>query len=523
MNPKELSFEQEGRDKLLNGITTISKAVKSTLGPLGRTVLIESPNHTHGITVTKDGVTVAKSIDLEDPVENLAVRMMKEAAERTATSAGDGTTTAIVLTESLVKEGMQLLKREDNVNTTQLIRDINKLSEKVIETLDKTSKKVTGKTLKDVATISANNDPDIGKMISSAYKDLGKDGVLTVENSKTEQTYYDITKGIKIDRGYTSKLFVNNHRNDECILDDVEILITDMEITNILQIESILKPVINNNKKLLIIGNCAQNVVNTLAANVVQNNLKLCNIIPPSFGYKTNELLSDIALSTGAKYFSESLGDNLGSLTMEDLGHANKIIIGNSSSVILKEGSDNSETSKRIQELKTQRENNKNKNERDFISNRIALLSGGVGVIYVGGNSDIEQKEKFDRVEDAVCAVRSAVEEGILPGGGLALLRCAESLGEGWAADILYGALIAPLEQILINAGENVKEVRDIICECADVPYNHGYDVKNKKYGDMYAMGIIDPAKVTKNALRNAVSVATTILSTNAIVTMKRN
>ena len=241
MNPKELSFDQEGRDKLLSGITKISKAVKSTLGPLGKTVLIESPNHTGGITITKDGVTVAKSIDLEDPAENLAISMMKEAADRTATSAGDGTTTAIVLTESLVKEGMQLLKREDNVNTTQLIRDINKLSEKVIETLDKTSKKVTGKTLKDVATISANNDPDIGKMISSAYKDLGKDGVLTVENSKTEQTYYDITKGIKIDRGYTSKLFVNNHRNDECILDDVEILITDMEITNILQIESILK------------------------------------------------------------------------------------------------------------------------------------------------------------------------------------------------------------------------------------------------------------------------------------------
>ena len=523
MNPKKLSFDEEGREKLLNGITQIAKAVKSTLGPLGQTVLIESPNHTHGITITKDGVTVAKSIDLEDSVENLAVRMMKEAADRTATSAGDGTTTAIVLTEAIVREGLQLFKREQNVNKTQLVRDINKITEEVINKLTKSSKKVTGKTLRDVATISANNDPDLGKMIADAYKELGKDGVLTVENSKTEETYYDITKGIKIDRGYTSKLFINNHRNDECILDDVQILITDMEITNILQIETILKPIINQNKKLLIIGNCAQNVTNTLAANVVQNNLKLCNIIPPSFGYKTNELLSDIALATGAKYFSESQGDNLGMLTMQDLGHADKVIVGKDTSVIVKDTEKSSEIQQRIEELKTQRDNQKLKKDRDFVSERIALLSGGVGVIYVGGNSDIEQKEKFDRIEDAVCAVRSAVEEGILPGGGIALLRCAEKIEDGWAGDILYGALCAPIEQILKNAGEDVKEVRDKVCDCSDPPtVNYGYDVKNKKYGDMYKLGIIDPAKVTKNALKNAVSVATTILTTNAIITMKR-
>jgi chaperonin GroEL len=297
---------------------------------------------------------------------------------------------------------------------------------------------------------------------------------------------------------------------------------TDMEITNILQIENILKPIINQNKKLFIIGNCSQNVTNTLAANVVQNNLKLCNIIPPSFGYKTNELMSDIALAIGAKYFSESQGDNIGLLTMEDLGHADKIIVGQNSTVIMNGDESNIVSKFRIGELKVQRENNKVKSERDFISERIALLSGGVGVMYVGGNSDIEQKEKFDRIEDAVCAVRSAVEEGILPGGGISLLRCGEDLEEGWAEDILYGALCAPLEQILINAGENVKEIRDEVCNCNDVPHNYGYDVKNKKFGDMYKMGIIDPAKVTKNALKNAVSVATTILTTNAIVTMKR-
>lgn len=522
MNPKILSFDEQGREKLLNGITKISKAVKSTLGPLGQTVLIESQNHTHGITITKDGVTVAKSIDLEDSVENLAVRMMKEAAERTANSAGDGTTTAIVLTEAIVREGLQLFKRDEKVNKTQIVRDINKITEKLLKDLNKKSKKVTGKTLKDVATVSANNDAELGDMIASAYKELGNDGILTVENSKTEETYYEITKGIKVDRGYTSKLFINNHRNDECILDDVHILVTDMEITNILQIETVLKPIINQNKKLLIIGNCVQNVINTLAANVVQNNLKLCNIIPPSFGYKTNELLSDIALATGAKYFSESQGDNLGLLTMQDLGQANKVIVGKDSTVIMKDKQDNTEISSRIEELKEQKANSKLKKDKDFVNERIALLSGGVGVIYVGANSDIEQKEKFDRIEDAVCAVRSAVEEGILPGGGISLLRCAEQLEESDAGDILYGALCAPIEQILENAGENVKEIRDEVCKCNKVPDNYGYDVKNKKFGDMYKMGIIDPTKVTKNALKNAVSVATTILTTNAIVTMKR-
>ena len=522
MNPKELHFDQEGRDKLLNGIRQISKAVKSTLGPLGKTVLIESQNHTGGITITKDGVTVAKSIDLEDSVENLAIRMVKEAAERTATSAGDGTTTAIVLTEAIVKEGMRLIQRNPEINTTQLVREIKLISENIINDLSKSSKKVTGKTLQHVASISANNDPVLGKMIASAYKELGNDGTLTVENSKTDKTYYEVTKGIKINRGYSSKLFINNHRNDECILDDVQVLMTDMEITNILQIENILKPIINQNKKLLIIGNCSNNVTNTLAANVVQNNLKLCNIIPPSFGYKTNELMSDISLAVGAKYFSESQGDNIGMLTMEDLGHADKIIIGKDSTVIMNSDESNKDSKFRIEELKVQRENNSDKNEKDFISDRISLLSGSVGVIYVGANSDIEQKEKYDRVEDAVCAVKSAIEEGILPGGGIALLRCGEELGDGNASDVMYGALIAPLEQILTNAGENIKEIRDKVCSCAGVPHNHGYDVKDKVFGDMYKMGIIDPAKVTKNALKNAVSVATTILSTNAIVTMKR-
>ena len=244
--------------------------------------------------------------------------------------------------------------------------------------------------------------------------------------------------------------------------------------------------------------------------------------MPPSFGYKTNELMSDIALATGATYFSESQGDNIGMLTMDDLGHADKVVVGKNETTIIKDSESSTYIATRIEELKEQKENNTNKGERDFIDERIALLTGKVGVIYVGANSDIEQKEKYDRVEDASCAVKSAIEEGILPGGGIALLRCAEDLEQGAAQDVLYEALIAPIEQILTNAGEDIKEIRDKVCSCADVPYNFGYDVKNRKFGDMYEMGIIDPAKVTKNALKNAVSVATTILSTNAIMTMKR-
>jgi chaperonin GroEL len=354
-------------------------------------------------------------------------------------------------------------------------------------------------------------------MIATAYKDLGKDGKLAIENSKTEKTYCEITEGIKIDRGYSSKLFINNHRKDECILDDVHILVTDMEINNILEIESILRPIINEKKSLFVIGNCSNNVNNTLAANVVQNNSKLCNIIPPSFGYKTNELLSDIALATGATYFSESQGDNLGMLTMDNLGHADKIVVGKSETTIVTGEKDLKDITQRIEELKDQRDMNSNKNERDFIDQRISLLMGKVGVIYVGANSDIEQKEKYDRVEDAVCAVKSAMEEGILPGGGIALLGYADKM-YGEMSDVLRQSLITPFEQILVNAGKDpITVIEHISCRI-----NRGYDVKNDKYGDMYKMGIIDPAKVTKNALRNAVSVATTILSTNAIMTMKR-
>jgi chaperonin GroEL len=517
--PKNLKFGDEGREKLMKGIKTISDAVKSTLGPSGQTVLIESPQHTHGITVTKDGVTVAKAVSLVDPIENLAVQMMKEASDRTALSVGDGTTTAIVLTEALVIQGMELI---DEKNKIDVLRDMVDITEIVVKNLKRQSRKVNKRNLRDVATISANNDPKLGKIISDVYKEVGESGIVTVDKSQTSETYYEATRGIKVDRGYSSPMFINDQKKDECILDDTYVLVSDAEISNILNIEKILKPIIQEGKRLLIIAPCSSNVLNTLAANVVKSNLKVCVIQPPNFGYKQHELMHDIAISVGATYFSEKTGDDLSIMTMEDLGHASKVIAGSASTIIIKDdGANNEGVDARVDQLWQAHKNATAKQDKEFILSRIASLTGGIGVIYAGGKTDLEQKELYDRIDDAVCAVRSALEEGILPGGGLALyneaFECAKY--DSVAGRILTIALEAPLRQILENAGIPVE---DVYCDKPS-DYAHGFDVKNKREGDMYHMGIIDPLKVTKNALQNAVSVAVTILSTNAIITMARS
>jgi chaperonin GroEL len=420
-SPKNLQFDEQGREKLANGVKLMAKAVKSTLGPSGNTVLIESPNHTHGITVTKDGVTVAKSIDLLDPVENLAVKIMKEAADRTATSAGDGTTTAIVLTEALVLGGLDSIK--EGHNRTEVLRALSDITTKVVDKLVKKSKKVSNAMLSDVATISANNDKEIGKIISEVYKEVGKNGIVTVERSQTTDTYAETTKGLKIERGYSSQLFINNQKKDECIFEDVMVMVADVDISNILQIENVLKPIISEGKKLLIIAPCSTNVVNTIAANVMKNNLKICTIQPPNFGYKQHELMQDIAISVGATYFSEKTGDDLSHISFADLGHASRVIVGRDSTVLVKSTAKADETliAERVAQLWDAHAMAKRKTDKDFILERIASLTGGVGVIYVGGNTDLEQKELFDRVDDAVCAVRSALEEGILAGAGNAV------------------------------------------------------------------------------------------------------
>jgi chaperonin GroEL len=535
-SPKDLKFGDDGRSRLIEGITKLSQAVKSTLGPSGNTVLIESPHHTHGITVTKDGVTVAKSVDLVDPVENLAVRMMKEAAERTATSAGDGTTTAIVLTEALVTTGSSLFSENLSLNRTMVLRSLTSMTNEVVDSLKNRSRPLTKKMMLDVATISSNNDESVGKIIADVYNKVGKTGMVTVEKSQGSETTFETTTGIKVDRGYATPLFINNHKKDECVYDDCLVLVSDAEIDNIHSIEKVLTHVVepSKNRKLLIIAPCSQQLTNTLAANVMKQKVKICTIQPPNFGYKQHELMQDIALSLGATYFSEATGDDLSLIKPSDLGVAKKVIVGQDQTIILKEdGSNVDSVKKRVSELKEAAKLATRKDDKDFILSRIASLTGGIGVIRVGGNTDLEQKELFDRVDDAVCAVRSALEEGILPGGGVALYNEHQKiemklLNEEYkkaedlvAATILSDALCSPVCQIIINAGSSFADVYETAMNLV-TKEGHGFDVKNAKYGDLIEMGVIDPLKVTRVALQNAVSVAVSILSTNAIITMAR-
>ncbi len=528
-SPKELAFGDNGRKQLISGIKKLSGAVKSTLGPNGNTVLIESPMHTHGITVTKDGVTVAKSIDLIDPIENLAVKIMKQAADRTATEAGDGTTTSIVLTEALIQAGLEYLDDKD-INRAELLRQLVDKGANVVESLKKRSKKLTGSMLKDVATISANNDKAIGEIISKVYEEVGESGIVTVERSQTTETYAESTLGLKIDRGYLSPLFINDQKKDECVYEDVMVLVADMEISNILQLELVLKPIIQEGKKILLIAPCSINVINTLAANVMKNNLKIVAIQPPSFGYKQHELMQDIAVSVGATYYSEKTGDDLSLINYSDLGHAAKVIVSADKTIILNSNlrTDEAKVSARVEQLWDAHNEATKKADKDFLLERIASLTGGIGVIYVGGNTDLEQKELYDRVDDAVCAVRSALEEGILPGAGRALdsitmddilipRESGFSVEEFAAGSIIHKALKAPMKQILDNAGFCVENLYD-----GTEGVDFGFNLKTRQKGDLIEMGVIDPLKVTRSALQNAISVAVTILSTNAIVTMAR-
>lgn len=523
-SPKDLFFGGVGREKLVKGVTKMAKAVKSTLGPSGNTVLIESIAHTHGLTVTKDGVTVAKSIELLDPVENLAVRMMKEAADRTATSAGDGTTTAIVLTEALVLGGLEHIT--PTTNRTEVLRSMVEISNGVVENLKKRSKKLSKSMLLDVATISSNNDKEIGRIIADVYKSVGKGGLITVERSQSAETYCETTMGLKVDRGYLSPLFINDQKKDECVFEDTMVLVADMEISNVLQLENILKPIISEGKKLLIIAPCNANVVNTFAANVMKGNLKICIIPPPNFGYKQHELMHDIAVSVGATYFSEKTGDDLSIISYSDLGHAKKVIVSSDKTIIIKDDTQDNQSiiNERVAQLWASHAIATKKNDKDFLLERIASLSGGIGVIHVGGNTDLEQKELYDRVDDAVCAVRSALEEGILPGAGKALAEESYNLlseegndARNIAVKILSSALEAPMIQILENAGLCVSNIYN-----GHEQAGEGYNLKTGEKGDLIAMGVIDPLKVTRSALQNAISVAVTILSTNAVVTMAR-
>ena len=517
---KQVEFDVTARNKLIKGIETISKAVGSTLGARGKTVLIESSANVPGITVTKDGVTVANSILLEDATENLAVIMMKEAANKTAKLAGDGTSSSVVLTQAIINEAMN--KMDDGMNSTEVYRGIKSCSEYIIELLKKKSKAVNSKMLRYVSTVSCNGDVVLGKMISDVYKSVGKLGTVIIEDSLNDETYSEVINGMRIERGWGSKYFVNNISSQECVLDNPYILVSDKEIDNVDNIKQILIPISAEGKSLLIIGELSDRAMSTLNVNAVNKSIKVCQIIPPDFGYKRGELLQDIATAMGAKYFSSSTGDNWELLKMEDLGEAEKVIVGIDNTVLItKKGIDISD---RIAMLKQHVSESRSAKETAFLKQRISNLNGSIGVIHVGGNSELEQKEKKDRIDDSVCATSCALEEGILAGGGIALLDISKTLGWGKteneriACHILKDAIQYPFKQILTNGGVNPTDVIPKLTET-----DMGYDISNMKVGNMFDMGIIDPAKVTVKALENAVSVAINILSTNCIITNVRS
>lgn len=516
LNVMKVYFDQEGRTKLLQGVKTLSAAVKSTLGPSGKTVIIDSPNHTRGLTITKDGVTVAKSVVLDDPLENMAVRIVREASERTALTAGDGTTTAVVITEALVEGGMAI-----NADWSTVKR-IDELSQQTEKELEKVSVRTTKRWIEDIATISANNDRHIGKLIADTYKKVGKNGLVTVEKSMTTETYAEVIKGIRMDRGYTNKLFVNNQKNDEFVAEDCYILMTDIELSSIEQIKELINPLVQSRKPLLIVAPCSQNFSNTIALNVVKNNLKYCIVEPPQFGYKQHELMQDLAVATGGRFFSALGGDDTALISFTDLGLASKVVVSRDKTVLIPSPTeDNTETLDiLVSELKSAHDQATKKADRDFIKQRISYLTGGVGIIHVGGNSDVEQKELYDRVDDSVCAVQSAMEEGIVAGGGLALYRVGQKLlKESYndrVVECFVNAIQAPLKQIIKNADIDLEHSINVIENL--LLRNEGLNVKTDEIGDMFEMGIVDPLKVTKTALKNAVSVANTILTTNAII-----
>ena len=515
--PKNISFD---RSKLLVGLKKMSSAVQSTLGPGGRPVIIESENHLRGITVTKDGVTVAKSIHLMDAEENLAVRIMREASERTANEAGDGTTTAVVLTQALVDS---CLASDEFLasNKIQFFRELEESYGKLDEALRAQARVLTKDSLRHVATISSNNDEELGEVISRAYEEVGQGGLVTVEKSDTHETYHEVTDGIRFSRGYRSPVFVNDQRKDECVLDDCRVFVSDLEVTSVLQIENILRPAVKNGWKVLFVGSFSQQVLNTLAANVVRNGLQFCVIEPPEFGWRQKELMGDLALVTGATYFTDETGDNFASADGGCLGYAKKVIVGRDTTVVIKDDNhvDPSVVAQRVQELNDAHRNFKGSGpDRDFLLKRIATLSGGIGVVYVGGNTDLEQKERYDRVDDAVCAVRSALEEGVVLGGGSALYLASSILGEGLPSLCLREAVRTPLKLILSNCGVNP----DDIIPGLDLGRGYGYDAKSLEYVDLFEAGVVDPLKVTRSALRSAVTVATTILSSNASITAAR-
>jgi chaperonin GroEL len=522
MAAKTIKFKEEARQKILKGVRTLTEAVKVTLGPKGRNVIIDKSFGTPHIT--KDGVTVAKEIELEDKFENMGAQMVKEVANKTADKAGDGTTTATVLAEAIYSEGLRNVAA--GANPLDLKRGMEKALKAVVQELAKRSKKIEDRQqIAQVATISANNDPEIGEIIAQAMERVGHDGTITVEEGKTFETELDVVKGMKFDRGYVSSYFITDQESQECILEDAYVLIYDKKITSVKEIIPLLQAVVETGRPIIIIAEDVEGeALATLVVNRLRSGLKICAVKAPGFGDRRKALLQDIAILTGGEMICEEIGLKLETTTLEQLGRVKKAVVTKEFTTLVEGAGSKSAIQDRTAQIKRQIEESTSDYDKEKLQERLAKLTGGVAVINVGAATEIEMKEKKDRVDDAQRATAAAVEEGILPGGGTALVRCipvvvqlADTLkgDEHTGARILIRALSSPLRQIAENAGQ---EGAIILQQVEKMSGTQGYNALTGEYVDMLSAGILDPTKVVRCALENAVSIAAMLLTTEAIV-----
>ena len=518
---KEITFDTTARDRIKRGVDKLANAVKVTLGPKGRNVIIDKKFGAP--MVTKDGVSVAKEIELRDPIENMGAQLVKEVASKTADAAGDGTTTATVLAQSIYAHGIKNVAA--GANPMDLKRGIEKAVDAVVQSLKKQSKEIKGsKEITQVATISSNNDVEIGKMIATAMEKVGKDGVITVEEAKGTETEVKIVEGMQFDRGYLSPYFVTNTEKMEVDLESPYILIYDKKISSMKELLPILEATAQTGKPLLIIAEEIEGeALATLVVNKIRGALRVAAVKAPGFGDRRKAMLEDIAVLTGGKLISEEIGMKLEDAKLDSLGRAEKINIDKDNTIIVNGAGKKSEINSRLNQIKAQIESTTSDYDREKLQERLAKLAGGVAILYIGAATEVEMKEKKDRVDDALHATRAAVQEGIIPGGGVAYIRAIEALktlvgdndDQATGVNIIRLALESPLRTIAENAGQ---EGSVVVNKVRDGKKDFGYNASDNKYEDFFAAGIIDPTKVARLALENAASIAGLLLTTEAVV-----
>ena len=523
---KEITFDIDAREQLKQGVDALANAVKVTLGPKGRNVIIEKK---YGAPqITKDGVTVAKEIELEDSVNNLGAQLVKEVATKTGDAAGDGTTTATVLAQAIINVGLKNVT--SGANPMDLKRGIDKAVAEVVKSIRKQSQIVGSDydKIEQVATISANNDSEIGALIAEAMKKVSKDGVITIEEAKGTDTTIEVVEGMQFDRGYISPYFVTNTEKMECEMENPYILIHDKKISSLKELLPILEPAVQSGRPLLIIAEDVDSeALTTLVVNRLRSNLKICAVKAPGFGDRRKEMLEDIAILTGGMVISEERGLKLESATLEMLGTAEKVTIDKDNTIIVNGAGKKQSIADRINQIKAQIAATTSDYDREKLQERLAKLSGGVAVLYVGAGSEVEMKEKKDRVDDALSATRAAIEEGIVPGGGVSYIRAIEAVAklkgdnddEKTGIEIIRRAIEEPLRQIVTNAG---KEGAVVVQKVSEGTGDFGYNARMDKYENLLAAGVVDPAKVTRVALENAASIAGMFLTTECVIVDKK-